>query len=68
MHSHIFIYYDKFITFSNDKINNVQKDLDKTPTVISHNLQDIFHRFDEEVLDTSEAVSEDGIKNHSSPT
>ena len=59
---------DKFITYFNDKISTIRKDLEKAPT--SQTPQDIFNKFDGEVLDSFTEVSEDDVRNiiHSSPT
>ena len=56
---------DKFITYFNDKISNIRKDLEKAQTP-----QEIFNKFDGEVLDSFTEVSEDDIRKniHSSPT
>ena len=59
---------DKSITYFNDKISTIWKDLEKAPT--SQTPQDIFNKFDGEVLDSFTEVSEDDVRNiiHSSPT
>ena len=61
---------DKFITYFNDNISNIRKDLEKAPISASHTPQDIFNKFDGEVLDSFAEVSEDDVRKiiHSSPT
>ena len=61
---------DKFITYFNDKISNIRKDLEKAPILTSQTPHDIFIKFDGEVLDSFTEVSEDDIRKiiHSSPT
>ena len=61
---------DKFITYFNDKINNIRKYLETAPISTSQTPQDIFNKFNGEVLDSFTEVSEDDIKTiiHSSPT
>ena len=61
---------DKFITYFNDEISNIRKDLEKEPISTSQTPQDIFNNFDGEVLDSFTEVSEDDIRKiiHSSPT
>ena len=61
---------DKFITYFNDKISNIRKDLEKAPISTSQTPHDIFIKFDGEVLDSFTEVSEDDIRKiiHSSPT
>ena len=53
---------DKFITYFNDKICNIQKDLEKAPISTSQTSHDIFIKFDGEVLDSFTEVSEDDIR------
>ena len=57
---------DKFITYLNDKISNIRKDLEKAATSVSQTPQDILNKVNVEVLDSSE----DDIRKviHSSPT
>ena len=61
---------DKFITYFNDNISNIRKDLEKAPISASQTPQDIFNKFDGEVLDSFAEVSEDDVRKilHSSPT
>ena len=61
---------DKFITYFNDKISNIRKDLEKAPISTSQTPHDIFIKFDGEVLDSFTEVSDDDIRKiiHSSPT
>ena len=61
---------DKFITYFNDKISNIRKDLEKAPISTSQTPQDVFNKFDGEVLDSLTEVSEDDVRKiiHSSPT
>ena len=61
---------DKFITYFNDKISNIRKDLEKASLSTSQTPQDIFNNFDGDVLDSLTEVSEDDIRKiiHSSPT
>ena len=60
----------KFITYFNDKISNIRKDLEKALISTSQTPQDIFNKFDGEVLDSFTEVSEDDVRkiSHSSPT
>ena len=53
---------DKFITYFNDKISNIRKDLEKAPISTSQTPHDIFIKFDGEVLDSFTEVSEDDIR------
>ena len=61
---------DKFITYFNDKISNIRKDLEKAPISTSQTPHNIFSKFDGEVLDSFTEVSEDDIRKIilSSPT
>ena len=61
---------DKCITYLNDEISNIRKDLEKAPISTSQTPQDILNKFAGEVLDSSSEVSEDDIRKgiHSSPT
>ena len=60
---------DKFITYFNDKISDIRKNLEKAPISTSQTRQDIF-KFDGEVLDSLTEVSEDDVRKniYSSPT
>ena len=60
---------DKLITYFNDKISNIRKYLEKAPISTSQTPQDIFNKFDGEVLDSFTEVSEDDVRKiiHSSP-
>ena len=61
---------DKFVTYFNDRISNIRKDLEKAPISTSQTSQDIFNKFGGEVLDSFTEVSEDDIRKiiNSSPT
>ena len=61
---------NKFITYFNDEISNISKDLEKAPISTSQTPQDIFNKFDGEVLNSFTEVSEDDIRKiiHSSWT
>ena len=61
---------DKSITYFNHEISNIWKDLEKAPILTSQTPQDIFNKFDGDVLDPFTEVSEDDIRKiiHSSPT
>ena len=61
---------DKFITYFNDKISNIRKDLEKAPISASQTPDDIFNKVDGEALDSFAEVSEDDIRKiiDSSPT
>ena len=57
---------DKCITYFNDTISDIRKDLEKAPISTSQTPHDIFIKFDGEVLDSFTEVSEDDIrKNYS---
>ena len=61
---------DKFAIYFNDKISNIRKDLEKAPRLTSQTPQDIFNKFDGEVLDSFTEVLEDDVRKiiHSPPT
>ena len=61
---------DKLITYFNDEISIIRKDLEKAPISTSQTPQDIFNKLDGEVLDSFTEVSEDDVRKiiHSSPT
>ena len=61
---------EKFITYFDNKISDIRKDLEKAPKSTSQTFQDIFIKFDGEVLDSFANLLEDDVRKiiHSLPT
>ena len=53
---------DKCVSYCNDKITNIRKDFEKAPISTTLTPQDIFNKFNGEVLDSFTEVSEHDIR------